>query len=85
MTLNDIGCFPSPCSLDISHCTGLQMVDLSGCEKPADLKLPANSHITQLDVYNTKIAELEATSPLPCKTIIFVFFDRLLIFAIGTL
>ena len=37
------------------------MVDLSSCDKLADLKLPANSRITSLDVYNTGITELDAT------------------------
>lgn len=41
--------------------------------------------LVEVNVNDMDIEELDSTSPLSCKTIIFVFFDGLLIFAIGTL
>ena len=48
-------------SLDLSHCTALQIVRLSSCSDLTDLKLPSNSRITDLDVYSTGISTLDAT------------------------
>lgn len=48
-------------SLDVSHCTALQILSVATCPDLTDLKLPKNSRLTNLDVYNTAISELDAT------------------------
>lgn len=48
-------------SLDVSHCSYLQKLNLSSCTDLADLKLPQNSRLVSLQIYNTQIRELDAT------------------------